>query len=194
MTTGRFEDLKTLQEHIWTYAERGVRLTANAMAMPAFATAGPAGPAVRTVAPRRIDVSERVIDFHTDSRSPKLEHLKAGTRACWMAWDEELGQQFQYFGAASVHFDDQVADSLWAEQPIDNLEFYFKKVAPGTSVEGPESAIDINAVDEESARANFCVVRTTVDEMIWLHLHEEGEYRVRYQWRDGQFWGEWIVP
>ncbi len=194
MISARFDDLSALEEYLWEYATRGVRLSANAMAWPAFGTSGPMGPAVRTVAPRRIDRQARIIDFHTDRRSPKMVHLETTPRVSWMAFDEELGQQFQFFGAASVHVDDEAADSLWADQAIDDLEFYFKRLAPGTPVDAPESAIDIDSVDEATARANFCVVRTIVDEMIWGHLHEEGEYRARFQWRDGQFEGQWIVP
>lgn len=194
MNVPRFDDLKSLHDHLWTYAIAGIERRANAMATPAFATTGLEGPAVRTVVARRIERTQRTIDFHTDRRSQKIAHLQTTPRVCWMAWDKDRSQQFQYFGEATIHVDDDVADSLWEDQTIDNLEFYFKTPAPGDAISEPGSAIDIDHLDEDDARQNFCVIRTVIDEMIWVHLHPEGEYRARFQWQDDRFKGQWIVP
>ena len=194
MNHERFDDLSKLREHLWEYASTGVELGNNAMATPAFATTGPQGPAVRTVVPRHIDRQTRILDFHTDLRSPKIAHLRTNPRVAWMAWDKDQSQQFQLFGRATIHADDDVADSMWSDQAIDNLEFYFKSSAPGTALDSARSAIDIYNIEEEEAREYFCVIRTVIDEIIWVHLHQDGEYRARFQWEDGRFKGQWIVP
>lgn len=194
MNNERFEDLSTLLDHLWEYTIKGVRLNKNAMAAPAFATSGPRGPAVRTVVPRSVDRHKRTLDFHTDLRSPKVAHVRTNPRVAWMAWDKEQSQQFQFFGRATVHADDDVADSMWSDQSIDNLEFYFKSSPPGAALDSAGSGIDIYNVEEGEAREHFCVIRTVIDEIIWVHLHPEGEYRARFQFEDGRFKGRWIVP
>lgn len=191
MNDKRFDDLEKVLEHIWAYAEKGSRVRDNAMATPAFATAGPG---LRTVVLRSIDRDQRALAFHTDVRAKKVQEIESNPRVIWMGWDKNINQQFQFKGEATVHRDDEIADEMWESESGDELVFYYKKVEPASVLPEPESGMDIFEVEEEEARKNFGVVRTVVDEIIWQHLHPEGEYRARFVWKDGRFQGEWIVP
>lgn len=187
----RYEDLDELSDYIWSYTERGVRLRENAMATPAFATHGPG---LRTVALRRVDVDERALIFHTDIRSKKVDQIEANPRAVWLAYDRDVNQQFQFMGQTTIHTDGDLVDELWESESPDELVFYFKRLAPGAPITDPLSGMDIEVVDEEVARKNFAVIRTVVDEIIWQHLHPDGEYRARFLWVDEKFEGQWVVP
>lgn len=187
----KFDDLDRLFDHVWDYTEEATAERDNAMTTPALATAGPA---VRTVALRRADRTDRVLACHTDVRSVKVEQLREEDRAVWMAWDPEIGQQFQFEGSTSVHTDDATADGMWESEPAENLGFYYKTKAPGDRLETPGSSIDPDSVSSERARQRFAVVRTVVDRITWVHLHPDLEYRARFVFEDGRFRGDWIVP
>lgn len=187
----RFDDLDRLLDHLWSYATAAVDNRDNAMTTPALATTGPA---VRTVALRRTDRDDRVLACHTDIRSAKVEQLDEQPRAVWMAWDPDISQQFQFAGTTSIHTDDEIADAMWRTEPAENLGFYYKPDAPGDRLDEPGSSIDTDAVCEDRARQHFGVVRTIVDQITWVHLHPDVEYRARFTFDDGEFRGRWIVP
>lgn len=187
----RFRELDDLLDHIWSYVRDGVENRQNAMTTPVFATDGPAA---RTVALRRCDVDTRRLMFHTDVRSQKVDQLAETPRAVWVGWDESSSQQFQFAGRTTVHADDAVADDLWATEPEENLGFYYKRAAPGDVLDQPVNCLEPAKISDERAREHFAAVRTIVDEITWLHLHPNIEYRARFRWDGERFEGEWIVP
>lgn len=191
-----YDDLDDLLEHIWNYVESAVIDRANAMTAPAFATAGPDGPSVRTVALRRANRGSRALVFHTDARSHKVRELEETPIAVWMAWDASNSEQLQLRGRTSIHREDEVASTMWESLPDDELAFYYKPQAPGSSADGPVSGIQPDALDESEARRKFAVVRTVVDEIKWLHVAKspDDERQARFDWDGKRFVGEWVVP
>lgn len=187
----RYDILDDIFAHVWSYVEAAVHERNNAMTTPVFATHGPAA---RTVALRAFDPQKRSLIFHTDARSAKVNQIGENPRASWVGWDERLSQQFQLIGTTTVHTNDEFAERLWESEPEENLDFYYKTLAPGSGIDGPVKCVDRDAVSSERARENFAAVRTVVDEIVWLHLHPEIEYRARFRWDGEAFRGEWIVP
>lgn len=187
----RFTNLDHLLRHIWSYANEGARMRDNAMSWPVFVTNGPGA---RTVALRTCDPEKRLFTFHTDRRSRKVRQLEENPRSLWLAFDRKINQQFQFFGATTIHTDDDFADSIWEREAPEELAFYFKKVLPAQKLEAPGTGMDFDNITEEEARQNFAALRTEIDEIIWQHLHPEGEYRARFVWNGKKFIGSWIVP
>lgn len=187
----RYEALEEILAHIWSYVEEGVGGGDNAMSTPVFATRGPGA---RTVALRDVDRNMREFLFHTDVRSPKVEQLVGHSQAVWVGWDPDLSQQFQFMGETTVHRTDDLADAMWESESQENLDFYYKRIAPGKTIEEPMSVVDREEISEKRARKYFATVRTVVDEIVWLHIHPDLEYRARFEWTGSSFEGEWIVP
>jgi len=187
----RFQNLDNVLEHIFKYLKDAVADRQNALTTPVFSTGGPAA---RTVALREAVIDDRRLLFHTDIRSAKVDQLRDTPSAVWVAWQRDSSQQFQFSGPTSIHSDDGIADRVWHVQSADSREFYYKKAVPGEPIDGPRSCIDVDAISDEDARANFAVVKTVIDEITWLHLHPDGEYRARFNWDGQRFVGNWIVP
>lgn len=191
-----YDNLDALLEHIWNYVESAVINRANAMTTPAFATAGADGPNVRTVALRRANRASRALVFHTDARSQKVNELEEMPVAVWMAWDAGHSEQFQLRGRTSLHLDDEVASTMWASLPDDELALYYKPQTPGTPTDEPDSGIHSEGLDESEARQKFAVVRTVVDEIKWLYVARSPDdaRQARFAWDGKRFVGEWVVP
>ncbi|TXD35495.1 hypothetical protein FRC96_10940 [Lujinxingia vulgaris] len=190
----RLESLEEVLEHLWAYAERGAHRRDNAMATPIFVTTRQDGaPGARTVILRDVEPG-RALLCHTDRRSGKVQDLQAEPRTVWVCYDRQIHQQFQFIGRTTIHTDDALADRMWAEESPDELVFYYKKPRPSEHAETPSSAQDFEEVSEAEARANFAVVRTEIDAILWQHVHPEGEYRAGFKRQGDQFVGEWLVP
>lgn len=191
-----YTDLDSLLAHIWNYVEAAVIDRANAMTTPAFATASQKGPNVRTIALRKASRRDRTLVFHTDARSDKMVELEEIPKAVWMGWDDEISEQFQFVGQTTIHRDDELAVKMWRGLPEAERAFYFKPSPPGAPASEPGSGIRPGEVDEETARKNFAVIRTVVDEIKWLYVgrNPEDERQARYAWAGEAFHGKWIVP
>lgn len=92
---------------------------------------------------------------------------------------------------------------LWETQSPDSLAVYVRTTAPGTSLDEPGDGLretvksePITEDDVAEGRQYFAVIQTFIDRIEWLHLHPEGHYRARFEYRPAQeaFEGTWVVP
>jgi hypothetical protein len=201
MSDDRHEDLDELIGHIWSYIEEGARSRAgeHPFATPTFATSGPD---VRTVALRRASADERMLLFHADARSDKIDQLRDDSTATWHLWDPQLRQQLRIHGSAILHAHDELADSVWEGASDDEKKLYLKAHAPGTELDAPSDGLgfdpdeDFDEARLAEGRQHFVVIRTVVERIEWLHLHPEGHYRAQFDYDLGEddWEGAWLVP
>lgn len=198
----RYEDLKQLLAHIWSTVQQGAEQPDHPYHAPAFATAGEDGPSVRTVILRSVDPQASKLIFHSDRRAQKIQEIQRHQRVSWMFWDASSKEQLRFRGEATLHFDDQLADRVWYDSHPKSLKLYVKPLEPDTQVESPRSGVTEavstahldNHKQVEAGRKHFAVVCTHIDEVDFLHLHPEGNYRARYTWNSHGVTSAWIIP
>lgn len=199
----RFERLDIIRQRIWRRLTEAATQPGHPLRALPFGTGQGGTLQLRTVILRNADPNERVLAFHTDRRSQKVADIQANERIAWLAWDPDTKEQIRLHGSASVHFDDAVADEMWASQSPRSLDVYARRAAPGAPLEAPEDGLDeavkfepITREDVAEGRSHFSVVRTVIDEIDWLHLHPEGHYRAQFQFdpEEETFEGGWVVP
>lgn len=199
----RHTELVTVLDRVWRRLQRAAEEPGHPFRTLTFGTVIGGTPHLRTVVLRRADVEERSLAFHTDRRSQKVADLRSHGRICWHGWDAEAREQVRLRGAGTVHVDDAVANEMWETQAPGSLAHYSRSAAPGTSIDGPYDGLDaavqdraIRRKDIAEGRPHFAVVRTVIDEIDWLHLHPEGQYRAQFQFNQEQsaFEGTWVLP
>jgi pyridoxine/pyridoxamine 5'-phosphate oxidase len=199
----RFETLDVVCRRIWDRLEEAATQPGHPFRALPFGTVAEEGLTLRTVILRQAEPDDRRLSFHTDRRSQKVAAIRAHERVAWLAWDPETREQIRLHGTASLHFDDAVADEMWAAQSPQSLDVYARTAAPGASLEAPDDGLNdavtsepITREDVAEGRRYFSVVRTVIDEMDWLHLHPEGHYRAQFQFNPEAeaFRGGWVVP
>ena len=203
----RFSDLDVLLEHIWSYVADAADDTTHPFRLPTFGTTQPdpeAGtPEQRTVVLRAVDRDSRVLAFHSDRRSAKVDAIQAGSRVTWHGWDAGRSQQLRLRGTATIHTDDDVADAMWEAASLDERKLYVRSPAPGTAVDAPQSGLpdafangDLTEGDVAAGRQHFAALQTTIDEIAFLHLHADGHYRARFRYdADAEaFESTWVIP
>lgn len=199
----RYSNLNSVLKHLWNELETATQTSAHPYRQLGFGTVNEEGPDLRTVVLRRASETNRTLQFHTDRRSQKVRAVRSNDRVAWLGWNADARQQLRLYGRASVHLDDEVATDLWEQQSPSSLAVYSRPTAPGTAIEAPDDRLrpevksePITEDDVARGRQNFAVLRTTVTRILWLHLHPQGHYRARFEYRKEEeaFEKTWIVP
>lgn len=198
----RYSNLDELLNHIWNVVEIGAQDPAHPYHTPTFGTVSSNGPSLRTVILRKVDTQERSLIFHSDSRAQKIKEIQNNSRVTWHFWSPESNEQLRLMGEASLHFDDELANEVWQSNHPKSLKIYVKPIAPGTEVDEPQSGLPekvesaklSNHDEVEAGRKYFAVVRTRIDEIDFLHLHKDGNYRAHFKWDHKGKTSSWIIP
>ena len=197
----RYEDLEQLLAHIWSMVQQGAEQPDHPYHAPAFATVGKDAPSVRTVILRAVDPQARTLVFHSDRRAQKIGEIKRHSRVTWLLWDASTKEQLRLRGEASIHLDDHLAAQIWYGSHPKSLKLYVKPTSPDTQIDKPRSGVtevETAKLDDhkqvEAGRKNFAAICTRIDEVDFLHLHPEGNYRARFTWNSGGVTSAWIIP
>lgn len=141
-----------------------------------------ARPQARMVVLRRADVATRVLEFHTDARSPKWLELSAVPHVTVLGFCAQTRLQFRLQGMVELHAPGSDLSNLAWEQ----LPAWTRKTYAG-GPPGDERAF--NAVDEmapsEAAnetdgKAHFGVVTFRAETLDWFQLRRQGNRRARF--------------
>lgn len=199
----RYSNLDSVLNHLWSELETAAEVSSHPYRQLAFGTVHEQGPDLRTVVLRRASESDRRLQFHSDRRSHKVRSIRSNDRVAWLGWNTESREQIRLYGRASVHLDDEVAMDLWEHQSPSSLAVYARPTAPGVAIDAPDDRLrpevksePVTEDDVAPGRQNFAAIQTTIDRILWLHLHPEGHYRARFEYQKDEeaFEKTWVVP
>lgn len=196
MTDANIPALTCVLTEAWKLIQMGVTDRNSAFHLPTIATVASDGaPSLRTVVMREVDAERRILRFHTDNRSPKIQELIWEPRLALHAYDPSVQTQLRFAGCSSIHHLDDVARAAWeASAPMSRL-CYTAPDATGVSLPAPPVAPRMGDVCEGDGFENFCAVVLTVERMEWLYLVASGHQRAVFQWdASGACHAEWIAP
>lgn len=191
--------LDRLEADIWALLTRGKADRRHGFHFPVVATSSPSGLVdARTVVLRQVDRERRVLAFHTDARSPKLQGLTAGAPVAWVFYDPRRRQQVRARGSVGACSPAAIAEA-WARTSLSSRRNYLVPAAPGTPIASPEDGwvhAHLTAAEGETGRAAFTVVETIIEHIDWLSLHAGGHLRASLVWNDTRraFDQSWIMP
>jgi pyridoxamine 5'-phosphate oxidase len=116
----------------------------------------------------------RELVFSTDSRSPKVDQLRARPAATLVAWSREHAWQLRIAVTLDVFTDGLEASSRWARLKLSPAaRDYLSPLPPGAPVDHP-------VAPDRASREFFAVVRAKVNAIDWLELHANGHRRARF--------------
>ncbi len=192
--------LDALETDVWGWLVRGKADRRSPFRTPVVATVGADGlPSARTVVLRAVDPAARVLEFHTDIRSPKAGELAKLKAVTWLFYDPKRQLQVRANTEAIMHTSDSVADEAWAACALPSRAPYMVPRSPGASLrthERPDSVAPPqveSAEHSESGRAHFMAVRCRVEVFDVLQLHAEGHRRARLELGPPSR-ATWLVP
>ena len=193
---GQTPHLQEVLDVAWSLIGAGVSDRRSSFHLPTVASISSDGlPTMRTVVLRGVDVTNRVLRFHTDCRSTKFSELSVDSRIALHFYDASIKTQIRLEATGELHVEDPLAVTAWkASRPISRL-CYAADIGSGVEVPSPPAAPTPNDVERDSGFGNFCLVLATVHHLEWLHLAVAGHKRASFEWvGDGSVSARWLAP
>ena len=160
-TVPSFESARKCYRQVAGALEQAVRTPGDPLRFFALATAGIDGfPECRILVLRDVNAEDRVVEFHCDRRSPKVEQLRREPRVTLLFHDPLAHWQLRVPADASVHHRDEVCDRAWRFTSTTSRGNYACPFASGDPV--PEGYVWVPPADlplDSPAFENFVVVR-----------------------------------
>jgi hypothetical protein len=198
------ENVSTLDdilESSWRMLREGVRNFRDPFHQSSLTTLDGDKPQVRIVILREFSEKDRTLICHCDARGSKVFQIRDNPNVSWLFYHPEKWLQLRLSGTASVHTDDETADSQWEKVNLAHRINYCAEIPPGSSTEKPTSGIPgflrekaPKMLDASNARKNFAAIVCRFDEMDWLLLKLTGHIRAKFHWKDDRVNASWVIP
>lgn len=149
----------------------------------------------RTMVLREFDPEKRLIRFHTDYRSVKIQQIKKSSIASVHGYDPDLKIQMRFDGKINLHHNDEITRGSWELSKEMSKECYFVGGSPGSRIDDPTdyepSTFNFETID---GFENFCVVVFEFETMEFLYLKKSGHRRAIHNWKDSKYQASWLIP
>ncbi len=182
--------LEAVLKELWTTLEECTNSPGHPWRTPVLATHAPDCATARIVVLRSATRRTRTLEFHTDSRSPKIEQIRRSPHVEWVLYHPSLQMQLRIQAQATVHCGDTIAAAAWKKVPPSSYLNYLANIPPGTALALPDSS----PAETPLPHPAFAVVHTVAHQLDWLWLHPQGHIRARFQWQSHRWSGHWIQP
>ena len=194
-------DLDILPAELWRELEQAVGEPTNPFRTPVFGTTNLFECAMRVVVLRQVDATKRWLVAYSDARAQKVHQLGLCQQAHWLFYDPARRTQLRISAGTMVHVNDGIAAEHWQKLPLASRRNYCASQPPGSDIHAPGDAIapelkaaNVTAKQLQAGYENFAVLVSTVDQIEWLQLSEEGHQRAVFNWTAVQWSGLWLVP
>ena len=84
-----YDKIDTVFKTIWTVLDEGVRNIKSPFHQGYLATHSNSYPSIRTIVLRNVDSNKKVISFHTDFRSKKVDEIKVNDSISILFYDHD---------------------------------------------------------------------------------------------------------
>ncbi|MEM9053648.1 MAG: pyridoxamine 5'-phosphate oxidase family protein, partial [Bacteroidota bacterium] len=141
-------------------------------------------PNARMVILRKVEQDPFRIFIYTDFRSEKVREITQNPRATFLFWHPSAKFQLKLKTNISIHHRDELAKSLYQQQPLRSQESYNTANAPGTEInttKNPQAELRKDFIPDD-----FAVLACDVTEMEALQLSREGHIRARFKIPEGE--------
>lgn len=188
------ESLDDLGPSVWRRWSRALAQKDDPFRTIALATNGQGGGGRgRMVVVRAVEPDRRLVEFHTDVRSPKISELRADPRATLLVWDPADRLQVRAEGRVALFGAGSDLARARFEVLSEGARATYGTAAPaGSALERPDALRA--ACSADAAFENFVVARVTVERIDWLRLTDEGQRRAEIVYGRLGATQRWIAP
>ena len=175
--------LDYLLDDVWDILAQGVRVPFAAAHTPTLATIRDGHPTVRTVVLRAVSRAASMIFIHADRRSSKVQELLAQPSCSLHIFDAGRRVQLRIEAQASIHLDDDIADSQWSLLQARLRAQQRRAMAAGANGALP-SDVEIDNVDgmaDAERRPQFAAIALHVSAVEWQQVSSRGARHARFE-------------
>lgn len=151
-------------------------------------------PQTRTIVLRYFDSERKIIRFHTDMRSKKIDEIKNNNSISLLGYDNIDKLQIRMECEAKINYSEDFLSDIWSKMNINSKECYSIKKPPGSIINAPQDIDFYSRNIIPKSFENFIVVICNIKNIDLLYLHNEGHIRANYRLINKQFVGNWVIP
>ena len=199
MQPAYYEDLAEIQNKYWFMLDDAVANRASSFRIPVFICANENEVDGRIVVLRKSDRKKKLLQFHTDFRSPKVGILKKNKNASLVFYDKEEKIQLRVKVECDVNNQNSITEESWKKTQHISRRCYLTDSPPGTASENPTSGMiskledfDYTMEQSEEGYKNFTVIKCKINSIEWLYLAAKGHRRAKFDFQSNK--NAWLVP
>ena len=199
MQPAYYEDLAEIQNKYWFMLDDAVTNRASSFRIPVFICANENEVDGRIVVLRKSDKKNKLLQFHTDFRSPKVGILKKNKNASLVFYDKEEKIQLRIKVECDVNNQNSITEESWKKTQHISRRCYLTDSPPGTASENPTSGMiskledfDYTMDQSEEGYKNFTVIKCNIKTIEWLYLASKGHRRAKFNLETNK--NSWLVP
>jgi len=140
--------------------------------------------------------SKRVIRFHSDFRSDKVQELRDNKTISVIGYDPNLKTQIRLTGKAKINHMNKLSKKAWEESQAISKKCYSVKDGSSTQMHKPELYdFHMKDISVEDGYENFCTIEIYYESLEFLYLQRQGHRRCKFKWNSkGKLQSFWLVP
>ena len=199
MQPAYYEDFKEIKKKIWLMLDDAVTNRGSQFRIPTFICGDQSSFDGRIVVLRKSDQQNRLVQFHSDIRSDKIEKLKKNPNAAMLFYDKEEKIQVRLKVECTVNHNNNVTKESWSKTQHISRKCYLVDNGPGTESDIPTSGLkpeldnfEFTMQQSEEGYKNFTVIQCKVKSIEWLYLAAKGHRRARFDIETNK--DTWLVP
>ena len=189
-------DLTKSLSYVFSLLERGAKKRNDDLHLLTLSTVNAENqPQSRNVVLRKFDVNNSIIRFHTDIRSSKIQEITNNSSVSLIGYDKKNKLQIRISANAVIEDNKKSLSEIWSNMYPMSRECYRVTEEPGKII---SSISDVSFQDEGEDKLNgfenFVVINCKINIIETLFLFASGHIRAKYNYKDKEFHGEWLVP
>ncbi len=176
------------------FLEDAVKNSKNSFHLFNLSTINQNLPESRTVVLRGFEKSPFRLQFNTDKRSPKINHLSNNSNCSALFYDKIRKVQLRFSCFATINNNNSKSYEKWVSTRLQSRKCYMGDFDPSYKLESWNPNIPIEYLklnpkkeDSEIGYKNFCLIDLDVRKIDILELHHDGHIRFEYKNNKIQF-------
>jgi len=185
----------------WKMLHKGVGRYRHPFHRAVLSTVNDNTPELRSVILRGFSEHDRILIFHCDIRSAKVQQIRENPNVSCLFYHPKKWLQLRFSGIATVHSDDETAETEWEKMKLSSRVNYGADSPPGSRTQTPVSGPTVfphggasRRFEHSHARRNFAVMVCRFDHLDWLHLKLTGHKRAIFHWENNRLEASWVIP
>ena len=199
MQPAYYEDFKEIKKKIWSMLDDAVTNRSSQFRIPVFICGDKSDFDGRIVVLRKSDQKNKIIQFHSDIRSDKIEKLKKNSKAAMLFYDKVEKIQVRLKVQCVVNHNNEITKDSWSKTQHISRKCYLVDNGPGTESDIPTSGLkpeldnfEFTMEQSEEGYKNFTVIQCKVKSIEWLYLAAKGHRRAKFDLETNK--NAWLVP
>ena len=195
-----YENFQEIEKKIWSMLSNGVTNRNSSFRIPVFICGERSNFDGRIVVLRKADEGNKLVQFHSDIRSDKIEKLKNNKNAAMLFYDKEEKIQARLKVDCIVNHNNSITKESWLKTQHISRKCYLVNSAPGTKSVTPTSGLkpeldnfEFTKEQSEMGYKNFTVIQCKVKSIEWLYLAAKGHRRAFLDYSGSEKY-TWLVP